>query len=365
MKIYITLIACLVAGITFAQTGSIGMGTETPNSNAVLELVSPENNQGLLVPRLSTTERTDALFTNNLGVAENGLLVYDSTMNAFYYWLTDQWVMLGGANNLTFDEQTFELSIENGNTVSLSIFVDGFDSDSTNELQTLSMLNDTISLSKNGGSVVIEKQDLELNGSTLSITNNPNATPINLAPFTGSNTDEQTLSLDIVNDSLSITNGNSVSLSKYNNYWSLNTTDSTITYDAGPTRIGNSFITTPNNSIISITNNNERINASLVTNRVLFVRNDSPQQEASVLRIDAGQDGQELILIGRSDQFVDVEFIASTTSQSGNGLMLLNGDMFLGFADVLHLIYIEDMGYWIELNRNFYNDSATTGEVER
>lgn len=58
-------------------------------------------------------------------------------------------------------------------------------------------------------SVVI--QDLELvSGSTLRITNNASATEVNLAPFTGTNTDEQILELD--NTMLSITNGNTVNL---------------------------------------------------------------------------------------------------------------------------------------------------------
>lgn len=56
-----------------------------------------------------------------------------------------------------------------------------------------------------------EIQDLSLIGSTLKITNNATATEINLAPFSGTNTDEQTLIL--VGTDLSITNGNLVDLS--------------------------------------------------------------------------------------------------------------------------------------------------------
>ncbi len=56
-----------------------------------------------------------------------------------------------------------------------------------------------------------EIQDLSLVGSTLKITNNATATEINLAPFSGTNTDEQTLSL--TGTDLSISNGNLVDLS--------------------------------------------------------------------------------------------------------------------------------------------------------
>ncbi len=56
-----------------------------------------------------------------------------------------------------------------------------------------------------------EIQDLFLDGTTLSITNNGSATYIDLSPFQGTNTDEQTLAL--IGTELSIANGNMVDLS--------------------------------------------------------------------------------------------------------------------------------------------------------
>jgi len=56
-----------------------------------------------------------------------------------------------------------------------------------------------------------EIQDLQLVGSTLSISGKADATPIDLSPFTGTNTDEQQLSFD--GNELSISNGNGVDLS--------------------------------------------------------------------------------------------------------------------------------------------------------
>lgn len=66
---------------TFAQN-SVGIGTTTPDPNAVLDLQSPTNNQGLLVPRLTTAQRIGM----GLAVAQNGLMVYDIDESAFYYW---------------------------------------------------------------------------------------------------------------------------------------------------------------------------------------------------------------------------------------------------------------------------------------
>ncbi|MFC2104032.1 tail fiber domain-containing protein [Bacteroidota bacterium] len=84
-----------------------------------------------------------------------------------------------------------DLSITGGNTVDLSPIQDGVDdadNDASNEIQ-----------------------DLDLTSNILTITNNPSATQIDLAPYSGTNTDEQSLSL--TGTDLSITGGNTVDLS--------------------------------------------------------------------------------------------------------------------------------------------------------
>lgn len=147
---------------------SVGIGTATPNKNAVLELVSPENNQGLLIPRLSTSQRTASAFVSQLSSNENGLLVFDEDENTFYYWHNDQWRALGEGVQLTA-----------GNGITLT----------DNVIEAI-------------------PQDLLLTGNTLTITNNPAATPINLSAFTGTNTDDQTLTYNTSTGELSITRVN-------------------------------------------------------------------------------------------------------------------------------------------------------------
>ena len=86
------LLLCLAASrISYGQN-SVGIGTETPNPWAVLHLVSPGKNQGLLVPVMTTSERTADGFIANLSSSENGLLVFDSEENTLYYWVNDQWM---------------------------------------------------------------------------------------------------------------------------------------------------------------------------------------------------------------------------------------------------------------------------------
>lgn len=78
------LALCLILSSFYAiAQNSVGIGVTNPNKNAVLELVSPTHNQGLLVPKLTTTQRTDATFVSGLTSTDKGLLVFDSDIGKF------------------------------------------------------------------------------------------------------------------------------------------------------------------------------------------------------------------------------------------------------------------------------------------
>src|SRR5690606_35662267 len=72
----------------------VGINTDVPNSRAVLDLNSPTNDQGLLVPRLRSVQRNAQTFTSQLTEAENGLLVFDTDSSLFYYWKYPAWVAI-------------------------------------------------------------------------------------------------------------------------------------------------------------------------------------------------------------------------------------------------------------------------------
>ncbi len=146
----IGLFLMLVLALQFAHAQSgLGIGTSKPNPNTVLDIVSTSNDKGILIPRLTTVQRT--AMNISLTVSENGLMVYDSDLNGFYFWSGTVW---------------------------------------------------------NAITVV---QDLQLVGNTLSITNNGSATNIDLSSIAGTNTDNQTLAL--TGSNLTITGGNSIDLS--------------------------------------------------------------------------------------------------------------------------------------------------------
>jgi len=155
-KVYCLASLLFFSAILAKSQNSVGIGVVTPNKNAVLELVSPGNNQGLLVPKLTTSQRISPAFTSTLSTGENGLLVFDKDENSFYFWQINQWQLLRTGLELT--------------------------------------AGDGIAISANTISAI--PQDLQLVGSTLTITNNTSATPINLSAFTGVNTDDQALSFN-------------------------------------------------------------------------------------------------------------------------------------------------------------------------
>ncbi|MEP0985304.1 MAG: hypothetical protein ABJG97_06350, partial [Ekhidna sp.] len=202
---------------------SVGIGTETPNTNAILELVAPDANQGLLVPRLNTSERTAASFTNNLSATDNGLLVYDSDEQKFYFWMTDQWVEIASGNIDALPDQTGQNNrylTTDGTTASWSdidfaslanVPSDLADGDNDTQLSDadIAALGYIKSADDADADASNELQDLTLTGNTLSLTNS--TVDVDLTPFAGTNTDNQTISL--AGTDLTITGGNTLDVS--------------------------------------------------------------------------------------------------------------------------------------------------------
>ena len=65
---------------TMQSQDNVGIGTNTPDASALLEMLS--NNKGVLVPRMTTAQRTA------IATPANGLLVYDTNFDCFYYFTT-------------------------------------------------------------------------------------------------------------------------------------------------------------------------------------------------------------------------------------------------------------------------------------
>ncbi len=74
-------------GIAINDTGA------PPNPHALLDVDGSTHDRGVLLPRMTTAERTAIA---GLGAADEGLTVYDSTSKSYWFWDGAQWVQLGG-----------------------------------------------------------------------------------------------------------------------------------------------------------------------------------------------------------------------------------------------------------------------------
>ena len=186
-----TGISCIfLLGILFSITlraqenGSVGIGVENPNPNAILHLVSPGSNQGLLIPTMTTSQRTSSLFTGKLSSVDNGLLVFDLTDKVFYYWQDTGWQALSAGNqSLEYDPLSNQLTLSGGGSIDLSdLAVTDW-----NDLQNTpaGFLDGTDEVDDADADPTNEIQDLSISGTQLSITNNENATTIDLSTLVG------------------------------------------------------------------------------------------------------------------------------------------------------------------------------------
>lgn len=115
---YINVLCLLLMNNALSQ--NVGIGTTTPNASAKVDIQS--TNGGILIPRMSTAQRT--------GIASpaNGLLVFDNTTNSFWYY-SSSWVELLTAGN-TLDNAYDEGGVGSGRTITAdngSVIVQGSD----------------------------------------------------------------------------------------------------------------------------------------------------------------------------------------------------------------------------------------------
>ncbi|HEU5289609.1 MAG TPA: hypothetical protein VFU05_03130 [Cyclobacteriaceae bacterium] len=74
-----------------AQNKTLGVGVATPNTNAALHVESPTNNQGFIMPRLTSTQRLAMTLTPS----DMGLMVYDITETSVFTWDGTAWSEAG------------------------------------------------------------------------------------------------------------------------------------------------------------------------------------------------------------------------------------------------------------------------------
>jgi len=102
MKKLLIIAILLNTYVLFSQNVSINDDGSAPNANAILDLDITTNDMGVLLPRLTTAQRT--AFGRAIGATEESMLVYDETLDSYWYWDGTTWVeFLGGGRAWELD----------------------------------------------------------------------------------------------------------------------------------------------------------------------------------------------------------------------------------------------------------------------
>ena len=120
------LLILSIAIFSMSLTAQVGINNPTPDASAALDITSTEG--GILIPRMTETER-DAITA-----AANGLLIYQTDATAgFYYYNGTAWTALAGAGSGSWDHvatqnislQDFWINNDGGAAKGLQIDNDG------------------------------------------------------------------------------------------------------------------------------------------------------------------------------------------------------------------------------------------------
>ncbi|MEN8121837.1 MAG: hypothetical protein ABFS35_15915, partial [Bacteroidota bacterium] len=213
MKRFITVIIILgcISGVTFGQVPNQiqyqavirdGSGTLITDKLVAIKIsILRGSNSGTPVYSEEFNKATSEYGIVSLNIGGDSNFSNINWSNNIYYLRVDididngdSYQFMGSSQIMTVPYALQALNVTNK---------DDADANPSNELQTISKNGNNIILSNGGGSVSAndadasitnEIQDLVLIGNTLAITNNPNANPIDLAQYIGTNTDNQTLS---------------------------------------------------------------------------------------------------------------------------------------------------------------------------
>lgn len=91
-RIQWVLLSVSLQGGALAQNIGINTNGSSPNASALLDVDNNGTLRGVLLTRLSSTDR---LSIAGLGATEDGLTVYDTTTKTYWYWDGTQWVEIG------------------------------------------------------------------------------------------------------------------------------------------------------------------------------------------------------------------------------------------------------------------------------
>lgn len=143
----------LVALFIYFQCNSqsVGIGTTTPNPQAILDVTVPNPNttpQGLLLPRLNGTQK--ATLTTSLSTAHAGMVVFDSTLGRVDTWNGTDWDSNSGSGTGVWSQIGLDIHYTTGN-VGIGTNAPSFDLDVVGSINTDTVIADVIQIPTNAG----------------------------------------------------------------------------------------------------------------------------------------------------------------------------------------------------------------------
>ncbi len=106
MKYFIVLLLLQIANYNELQSQNVGIGTNSPNASAALDITS--SSKGLLPPRMRESEKSAIINP------ATGLVVFDTDRNAFYYYNGTDWKRLVEFDNLSWIKSGANIYNNNG-----------------------------------------------------------------------------------------------------------------------------------------------------------------------------------------------------------------------------------------------------------
>ncbi len=109
MKKLTFFLLTLATTLTLNAQVAINTDNSLPNGSAILDVKS--TTKGVLIPRMTTTQRT------TISSPANGLLVYDLTTESFWFYQNGSWTELraGNINSLSDDDGDTKITVDNSN----------------------------------------------------------------------------------------------------------------------------------------------------------------------------------------------------------------------------------------------------------
>ena len=99
-----------------ARDFSVGINNDDPNPHAVLHISSPNGDQGLIIPLLTSSGRA----AMTLAAEDKGLPVFDADQSLFCYRFGREWIPLSASDARQISPAGNSLSVSNGSEVAVT-----------------------------------------------------------------------------------------------------------------------------------------------------------------------------------------------------------------------------------------------------